>query len=60
VFDWEKSEMVPYVLGTAMRISDLETLMFRTCTGELKIIDRGIKYEITEGPYKDIKEKIQG
>jgi hypothetical protein len=54
------SELTAYFIGTAMITSHLTTLIFRTRTGELKIIDRGIRYEITEGPCKGIKERIQG
>jgi hypothetical protein len=60
VFVREMSEMTVYFIGTAMRLLHLTTLIFRTRTGELKIIDRGIRYEITEGPCESIKEKIQG
>jgi hypothetical protein len=54
VFVKEMSEMTVYFIGTAMRHLHLTTLIFRTRTGELKIIDRGIRYEITEGPCKSI------
>jgi hypothetical protein len=42
-----------------MRVSDLTALIFRRLTGKLKIIDYGIKNEITKGSCKGIKEKIQ-
>jgi len=60
VFGREMSEMTAYFIGTAMRISHLTALIFRSRRGELKIIDCGIRYEITEGPCKGITEKIQG
>lgn len=60
MFGREMSEMTVYFISTAMRILHLTTLIFRSRRGELKIIDRGIRYEITEGPGKGITGKIQG
>jgi hypothetical protein len=58
VFGREMSEMTAYFTGTAMRMSHLTALIFRSRRGELKIIDCGIRYEITEGPCKGITENI--
>lgn len=60
MFGREMSEMTAYFIGTAMRITHLTTLIFRSRRGELKIIDRRIRYEMTEGAGKGITEKIQG
>lgn len=52
MLDKEKGGNVPCFIDTAVRISDLTTVMFRTRRAKLKIVERGTKYESARRPYK--------